>query len=161
MKRPMTYALIVAAVVGAGASLSHAPVAYGGGLQGGRAHGDRMMHRLDLNGDGGISPVEASAVGAVRFLRFDTDDDGEITEAEMRAGIQRRIDERVTKRFAIMDRNGDGRVERVERAEFDETGTAHFVRMDTDGDGRLSRDELRVRRHRMGHGGHDDTLPVK
>jgi hypothetical protein len=158
MKRPMTYALIVAAVVGAGASLSHAPVAYGGGLQGGRGHGDRMMHRLDLNGDGGISAVEASVVGAVRFLRFDTDGDGEITEAEMWVRIQRRIDERVTKRFAIMDRNGDGR---LERAEFDETGTAHFVRMDTDGDGRVSRDELRARRHRMGHGGHDDTLPVK
>jgi Ca2+-binding EF-hand superfamily protein len=57
-----------------------------------------------------------------------------------------------------MDRNGDGR---VERAEFDETGTAHFVRMDTDGDGRVSREELRSRRHRMGHGRYDDTLPVK
>ena len=154
MKRPITYALIAVAVLGVGTSLALAQ----GGEKGGHEHSERVMHRLDLNGDGGISPVEAGAVGTVRFLRLDSDGDGIITEAEMQERMQKRAAERVAKKFAMMDRNGDGR---VERAEFDEIGTARFVRMDTDGDGRVSREEFRAQRHGRGRGRHDDLLPGK
>ncbi|HUS53626.1 MAG TPA: EF-hand domain-containing protein [Thermohalobaculum sp.] len=154
MKRPFAYALIAVAVLGAGTSLALAQ----GGHSGGRGHGDRMMRHLDLNGDGGISPDEANAVRAVHFLRLDTDGDGIITEAEMLERMQKRIAERIAKRFAMMDQNGDGR---VERAEFEETGTARFKRLDADGDGRVSTEEFRAQQHGRGRGKHDDTLPVE
>jgi Ca2+-binding EF-hand superfamily protein len=154
MKRPVAYALIAAAVIGTGASLAFAQ----GGYQEGHGHGGRMMHRMDLNGDGGITPVEVNAVRAVRFLSLDADGDGIITEEEMHARMQKRIAERVAKRFAMMDRNGDGR---VERAEFDESGTARFARQDTDGDGRISQEEFRARRHGWGWDKHDDKRPAE
>ena len=150
MKLPIAYTLIAVAVFGAGASLALA--------QEGHGHGVRMMHRVDLNGDGAITPAEASAVHAVRFLKLDTDADGTITEAEMLARMQHRIAERVAKRFAMMDRNGDGR---VERAEFEESGAERFARLDTDGDGRVSREELRAQRHGWERSGHHDKLPVE
>ena len=77
MKRPIAYILVAAAVLGAGASLALAQ----GGHKEGRGHGERMMHRVDLNGDGAITPAEASAVHAVHFLKLDTDADGVLTEA--------------------------------------------------------------------------------
>lgn len=154
MKRPITYALITAAIVGSGASLAFAQ----GSANGGHGHGERALHRLDLNGDGAISPVEAGAVQAVRFLRLDADGDGTVTQEEMFARMQKRIAERVAKRFAMMDRNGDGR---VERAEFDENGAERFARLDSDGDGRVSGEEIRTRRHGWGWGKHDDKLPVE
>jgi hypothetical protein len=150
MKRPIAYILIGAAVLGASASLALA--------QEGHGHGMRMMHRVDLNGDGAITPTEVSAVHAVRFLKLDKDADGVITEAEMLARMQKWIAGRVAKRFAMMDRNGDGR---VERAEFEEGGTERFARQDTDGDGRVSREELRAHQHGRGRGGHHGKLPVE
>jgi len=154
MKRHIGYALIAAAVLGTGTSLALAQA----GDKAGYRHGDRMMHRLDLNGDGAITPVEASAVQAVRFLTLDTDADGVITEAEMLARMQKRIAEHVAKRFAMMDRNGDGR---VERSEFEENDTERFTRLDTDGDGRVSNDEFRFQWHGWGRGRHHDKLPVE
>lgn len=154
MKRHITYALIAVTALGAGTKLALAE----DGHKWGHRHGDRMMHRLDLNDDGAIGLVEANAVGAVRFLRLDTDGDGIITEQEMQERIQKRIAERIAKRFAKMDRNGDGR---VERSEFDEIGIERFARMDTDGDGRVSREELRAQRKGWGRGRHDDKPPVE
>jgi hypothetical protein len=154
MKRPIAYALIAAAVIGAGASLALAQ----GGYKEGHGPGGRMMHRMDLNGDGAITPAEAGAVRTVRFLSLDTDGDGIITEEEMQARMQKRVAERVAKRFAMMDRNGDGR---VERAEFEESGAARFARRDTDGDGRISQEEFRAQRHGWGRGKHDDKRPAE
>jgi hypothetical protein len=154
MKRPFAYALIAAAVVGAGTSIALAQ----GGHSGGHRHGERMMHRLDLNGDGMISPTEANAVGTVRFLSMDADGDGIITEAEMQERMRKRMTERTAKRFAMMDQNGDGR---VDRAEFEETGTARFERMDSNGDGQVSTEDFRAQRHGRGRGRHDDQLPAK
>jgi len=154
MKRNIAYALIAAAVLGTGTSLALAQ----GGDKGEHRHGDRMMHRLDLNGDGAITPVEATAVQTVRFLTLDTDADGVITEEEMLVRMQKRIAERVAKRFAMMDRNGDGR---IERSEFEESGAERFTRLDTDGDGRVSNEEFRVQRHGWGRGRHHDKLPVE
>ncbi len=145
MKRLAGFALIAAVALAAGA------LADGTG-----EHGERMLQRLDLNRDGAITPEEAGAVQTVRFLRLDSDGDGVITEAEMLAAAQARIARRIAKKFARMDRNGDGR---VERAEFDDRGAARFARLDTDGDGRVSREEIRARRHERRRGRHDDLLP--
>jgi Ca2+-binding EF-hand superfamily protein len=148
MKRFVGFALIAAAALATGVPQAQA--------EGTGGHGDRMLQRLDLNRDGAISADEAGAVRTVRFLRWDTDGDGVITEAEMLAAAQERIARRIAKKFARMDRNGDGR---VERAEFDDRGAARFARLDTDGDGRVSREEIRARPHGQRRGWHDDMLP--
>ena len=152
MKRHAAFALIAAVTVAAAAAPALA--------EGQCGHGERMLQRLDLNGDGGITSGEAGAVGAVRFLRLDTDGDGVITENEMLAAAQQRIARRIAKKFARMDLNGD---DRVERAEFDDRGAARFARLDSDGDGQVSQEEIRARPHgwRRGsrRGWHDDGLP--
>ncbi len=147
MKRCAEFLLIAAVVLAVGAPPA---LAEGGG------HGARMLRHLDLNHDGVITPDEAAAVRTVRFLRWDGDGDGAITEAEMLAVAQARIARRIAKRFARMDRNGDGR---IERAEFDERGAERFARLDTDGDDRITLEEIRARRHERRRGWHDDSLP--
>ncbi len=148
MKRFAGFALIAAAALATGAPQTQA--------EGTGGHGDRMLQRLDLNCDGAISAGEAGAVRTVRFLRWDADGDGVITEAEMAAAAQARVARRIAKKFARMDRNGDGR---VERAEFDDRGAAQFARLDTDGDDRVTLEEIRARRHERRRGWHDDVLP--
>ena len=124
--------------------------------EGAGGHGERMLQRLDLNHGGAITPDEASAVQAVRFLRLDTDGEGAVTEDEMLAAARQRIAWRIAKRFARMGLNGDGR---VERAEFDDRGAARIARLDTDGDGRVSQEDIRARPHERRRGWHDDLLP--
>jgi len=133
----------------------------------------RMLQRLDLNRDGVISQAEARAAAAIRFLRWDGDGDGAVTEAEMRAAAEwrvreraqkrsgqavdsGRIERRLAKRFARMDANGDGR---VERAEFERLRARRFARLDQDGDGGVSRDEFRLRPRGQGWGRDHDRRP--
>ncbi len=148
MKRLAALALIATTTLAAGAP----PVL----AEGSGGPGERMLPRHDLNRDGAITLSEAGAVQTVRFLRWDSDGDGVITEDEMLAAAQARIARRIAKKFARMDRNGDGR---VERAEFDGHGAARFARLDTDGDGRVTPEEIRARQHERRRGRHHDLLP--
>jgi Ca2+-binding EF-hand superfamily protein len=152
MKRRVVFAVISALSVGAFA----VPMLAQGIHDSAHSHGERMLKHLDLNGDGGITSAEAGAVREVRFLRMDSDGDGVITEEEMQAAAQKRIARRIAKKFARLDRNGDGR---VERAEFEDHGAARFARLDTDGDGRVSQEEFRARPHGSRRGWHDNRLP--
>lgn len=155
MKRIL--ALAVAAATAAAAPALAGP---------GHGPGGKFMQRMDLNGDGAVSAAEAAALRAVRFLSLDTDDDGAVTEAEMIERIRARIEARVAKRFARLDRNGDGR---IDRDEFELAGTERFARLDADGDGMASGDELRAGLHRHRHGHHrggwwgdeDDRAPAE
>jgi hypothetical protein len=129
--------------------------------QGGCSHGDRMMHRLDLNGDGAVTEREMDAQATVRFLRWDGDGDGVVTEAEMMAAAQARVAQRIAKRFAKMDANGDGR---IEQAEFEAFGADRFAGWDSDGDGKVSAEEMRARapdRHHGGWWGRHHGVPPK
>ncbi len=122
--------------------------------------GDRMLQRADLNGDGETTPTEADAVRAVRFLRLDADGDGGVTEEEMLVSAQERIARRIGNKFARMDRNGDGRVERAEfDAEFGSRSAAQFVRLDSDGDGRVLCGKIRTRPNGGPRGWHNDRHP--
>ncbi len=148
MKRPVAYALTAAVIAVAAAS----PLLAGGGF----GHGGHMMKRSDLNRDGMITPAEADAIGAVKFLQLDTNGDGVITEAEMLEAAQAKIARMIAKKFARLDQNGDGR---IERAEFDDHGAARFARLDKDADGMISEEEIRARPHGQRRGWHDDELP--
>ncbi len=67
-----------------------------------------------------------------------------------------RFERRLSKRFARMDANGDGR---VERAEYEQLRAQRFARLDQDGDGRVSRDEFRLRPRGQGWGRDHDRRP--
>ena len=108
-------------------------------------HGRGMAARMDLNGDGKVSPAEAEAIRTVMFLQWDKDGDGVVTEEELMAPMIERIRAQIAKRFEMHDANGDGR---IDRAEFDATSAVRFVEMDADGDGVLSGDELNRPHHR-------------
>ena len=152
MKRFAGLALIAAATFAASFAAGAPPAL----AEGAGGHGGRMFQHLDLNRAGAITPTEADAVRAVRFLRWDGDGDGVITEDEMLAAAQARIARRIAKKFARMDQNGDGR---VERAEFDDRGAARFARLDADGDGRITQEEIRAGRHERWRRRHGDLLP--
>ena len=152
MQRFAGFALTAAAAL-AVTLAAGAPAALAQGADG---HGARMWLHFDLNRDGAITVGEAAAVRALRFLRWDGDGDGVVTEAEMLAAAQARVARRIAKRFARMDRNGDGR---LERAEFDDHGAVRFARLDSDGDDRISGDEIRAWRHQRRQGWHHDLLP--
>ena len=144
MQRFIVIAVIAAAAIGADSAVGYAGE--------GRASGERMLHRLDLNGDGSVTRIEAETMRNLRFLRLDADGDGAITQAEMLDKAQARLARRIAKAFARLDINGDGR---IERTEFSERGMARFARLDADSDGRITGDEMRAQEHRGGHrGGH-------
>jgi len=129
--------------------------AYGEGF--GRHMLGHSMRETDLNGDGDISLAEAEAMRTVRFLTMDLDSDGAVTEAEMIEAAQRRIAEHIAKRFARMDANGDGR---IDRAEYDDRSAARIAEADADGNGRITRDEMRERKHAWRHSrGGDEKKP--
>ena len=122
---------------------------------------DPAFARLDADGDGRISPVEAdrdSAFG-VRFDDIDTDEDGQVSGAEYTAfqGGASQVDASQgggampqaataaagSDAFADLDADRDGRVSSTEadgNAGFD----AGFASMDANADGFVTNDEYRA-----------------
>lgn len=143
MKRIVVVAAALSLAVGAGATSAAA---------GGWGHGG-MHGAADLNGDGAVTRAEAQALREVTFLRWDYDGDGILTQQEMIDREVARITRRIAKRFAKIDTNGDGR---VERAEFEARMDEQFTQLDTDGDGQLGEMEMPRRGHGWRHGHHRD-----
>jgi Ca2+-binding EF-hand superfamily protein len=112
---------------------------------------------LDTDGNGVVEEEEAAARHESVFTAMDTDGDDALTEDEMLAvrmgpgpmapaagpRAERRR-ERLTKRFELMDKDGDGM---VSRAEFMAYGAERFKALDQDGDGTVTVWEYRS--HRM------------
>ena len=106
--------------------------------------GQRILQRLDTNGDGAISKDEMLAARERLFKRLDRNGDGAIDEKEIetaRQAIEDRAqatEARLGNRWRRMDRNGDGK---VTENEF-QASTPLFDLADRNGDGRLSADEI-------------------
>ncbi|MBZ9987633.1 EF-hand domain-containing protein [Mesorhizobium sp. BH1-1-5] len=106
--------------------------------------GQRILQRLDTNGDGAISKDEILAARERMFKRLDRNGDGIIDEKEIetaRQAIEDRAEAaeaRLGNRLRRMDRNGDGK---VTENEF-QASTPLFDLADRNGDGRLSADEI-------------------
>lgn len=106
--------------------------------------GERMLGRIDTNGDGMISRAENRAAVEARFSRMDADKSGTI-EAGERRGKGKRMGMRGHRGGDMMgaDTNGDGA---ISRAEFDAASAKRFARMDANGDGRIDAADRTARR---------------
>lgn len=129
----------------------------GGGRRGGMM-GERMLARIDTNGDGMISKAENRAAVEARFARMDANGDGtlEASERGKRMGKGKRGGRRggalseadptaPVVRGMRADANGDGV---ITRAEFDAEAAARFDRMDANKDGKIDKSEMPQRGRR-------------
>lgn len=122
----------------------------GGGRRGGMM-GERMLARVDTNGDGLISKAENRAAVEARFARMDANGDGTIGADERGKGMGKW--KRGGGRRGAMrdggpggmpggmkaDANGDGV---ITRAEFDAQSAARFAAMDANKDGKIDKSEM-------------------
>ncbi|MFL9839386.1 hypothetical protein ABS767_00300 [Sphingomonas sp. ST-64] len=128
-----------------------------GGRRGGARMAERMMKRVDTNGDGMISKAENRAMVEARFARMDADKDGMIEQGERRGagkakwkrgGERRGASKGMGRRGGAMammkaDTNGDGA---ISKAEFDAMSSARFAKLDTNKDGKIDAAEMQAQR---------------
>ncbi len=109
---------------------------------------DRILARVDSDGDGALSAAEGKAMAERMFERRDADGDAVLTREEFMAakGGKRLSADRRDKleafraqRFASMDKNGDGR---VSAEEYFAAAQGRFRAADADNDGRVTREEM-------------------
>ena len=112
----------------------------------GRGRGAAMLENFDSNGDGELTQAEIDAVRADRFASFDTDGNGQLTIDEYEALWLDAMRERMVDRFQSLDNDGDAI---VTTGEFVEPFAAVVSRMDRNDDGVLNADDMR-------RGGRDD-----
>ncbi|MBO6757811.1 MAG: EF-hand domain-containing protein [Roseibium sp.] len=112
-----------------------------GGRGGGR--GDRLFDRFDADDDGAITQAEVDAQAAAMFTAADTNTDGAVDLEEFRAELLNHSEDRRVRAFQRLDRDGDGT---VTLEEYNGVSDRMFNRMDRNDDGVLER----VRGHRGG-----------
>ncbi len=126
-----------------------------GGRRGGGGMGERMMARVDTNGDGMISKAENRAMVEARFARMDADKDGMAEAGEARVG--KRGEGRGGKAkgmrggrgggagMMMADTNKDGA---ISKAEFDAQSAQRFAKLDTNSDGKIDATEMQAQREK-------------
>ena len=159
MKKIVLGSLAVAAVAGLAFGVANAD-SRGAGPMG--AMGERpTFQELDSDGDGGITIAEVKARSAARFAENDTNGDGKLSAEELTAAVAARAAERAAAGMARMiewrDSDGDGMLSQAEMA--DDAGSRMFMRLDANDDGTISAEEFAAmqERGRIGRfeGGHD------
>lgn len=141
--------LIAALVLGlAPLSVVQAQEISGKDISGKDMPGQRMLQRVDTNGDGAISKDEMLAARERMFTKLDRNDDGVIDEKEIEGARDAIMDRsyaaqaRLGTRWRRMDGNGDGK---VSEGEF-RNRMPLFDLADRNGDGTLSADEIAAMR---------------
>lgn len=129
-----------------------------GARRGGGGMGERMLARVDTNGDGMISKAENRAAVEARFARMDADKDGTVEAGEGRKGMGKGKWKRGAERrgpggpggpggpamaMKKADTNGDGA---ISRAEFDAQSAERFAKLDTNRDGKIDAAEMQAQR---------------
>lgn len=128
-----------------------------GARRGGGGMGERMLARVDTNGDGLISKAENRAMVEARFARMDADKDGTVEAGEGRKGMGmgkgkwKRGDDRrgpggpgnPAMAMKKADTNGDGA---ISKAEFDAQSAERFAKLDTNKDGKIDAAEMQAQR---------------
>jgi hypothetical protein len=125
------------------------------GARRGGGMGERMLARVDTNGDGLISKAEHRAMVEARFARMDADRDGSVEAGEGRTGWGKRGEGRGGKAkgmrggrgggMMLADINKDGA---ISKAEFDAMSAQRFARLDTNKDGKIDATEMQAQRQK-------------
>jgi len=115
----------------------------------GRGRGAQMLENFDTDGDGQLTQAEIDAVRADRFAEFDTDGNGELTLQEYEALWLDAMRERMVDRFQNLDNDGDAI---VTSQEFVDPFASMVSRMDHNGDGVLNTDDMTGRGQGRGDG---------
>ena len=140
---------MLSTVVLAGLAAMAAGAAHGGEAGSGRLM-ERLFQKMDTDGDGALSAAEAEAAAEKMFDRRDANGDGVLTESEFTAQTggrqlvadrQQKLDTLRAKRFAAVDKDGDGQ---VSAQEFFAAAQQRFTAADANGDGRITKEELRL-----------------
>jgi len=107
-----------------------------GGHRGGERRAERLFERFDVNEDGVITEAEIEEVRSLNFASADTDGNGEISLEEFKAAFMERSNDRMVRTFQFLDSDGDGT---VTREEADQVANRMFNRLDRDGNGTVER----------------------
>lgn len=117
--------------------------------QRGRGRGATMLENFDTNGDGQLTQAEIDAVRTDRFAAFDTDGNGELSLGEYEGLWLDAMQERMVDRFQSLDNDGNAT---VTAQEFADPFASLVSRMDRNEDGVISVDDM----GRYGRGDDDD-----
>ncbi len=113
---------------------------------------------LDTDGDGSITIAEMKARSAARFAESDTDGDGKLTADELTAAMAARAAERAATAMARMiewrDTDGDGALSQAEMS--GDLGPRIFMNLDADDDGKISAEEFSAMQGRARMGPSDE-----
>jgi EF-hand domain pair/EF hand len=112
----------------------------------------RIFDSADTNGDGVITREELHAARERLFVRLDRNGDGYIDKDDMsgRLAGRQKARERLAELVTQLDKDGDGRVSRVE---FVDGPTPLFDRADMDHNGELSQEEVAAIRAELARAG--------
>ena len=76
--------------------------------------GGRLFQRMDLDGDGQVTPEEAVSAALERHQTIDRNGDGQVSAEEHRQHRRERHQKRADRFFSEADSNGDGQLSRAE-----------------------------------------------
>ena len=136
---------------------------------GGRDRGGPMFNfeEMDANADGKVTKKEITTYHAAKVTAMDSDQDGNLSAAELLAAQAQRQAEREAAREAVRgakmvervlakrDANKDGVLSVEEMTQPADRGDKMFARVDTDGDGAISKAEANVMAEKMAKRGKD------
>ena len=114
---------------------------------------EQVFARLDANASGGISEDEVKGPLVRHFDQIDTDGNGEITGAELKASRAKRFERGIEMRERIKAADADGNGT-ISNKEANEAGLdkliEYFEKIDSDSDGEITKQELKnlIKKHR-------------
>jgi len=112
------------------------------------------FEQLDTDNDGQVTDAEMKAQGAARFAKVDTDADGFLSASELEAAGKDREKKRATRMMERLDADKDGKLSLDEMGKRGRKGDM-FAKFDADKSGGLSKEEFdaahkEMRKHRGG-----------